>query len=239
MTIDVHNLVGAYAVDAVSEDEREAFSAHLALCEECRAELRGFEATAARMGDAAEMTPPAHLRESVLRAARTSPQQRTVVTHLDAHRWRRALPKVLTAAACALALALGGVLVLEHQRTNDLQAENSRVATILGADDLVTSKTQAADGGQVSFTWSASHDEGVVSSSGLPALDEDHAYQLWTLQGDEATPAGLLDVPDAGDESGTQVVSGLAGADELALTVEPAGGSEQPTSAPVAALTVT
>ena len=44
---DIHALSGAYAVDALDDDERELFEQHLAVCPECRAEVRSFGETAA------------------------------------------------------------------------------------------------------------------------------------------------------------------------------------------------
>ena len=40
MTIDLHTLSGAYALDALSAEEAEEFSRHLAQCEACREEVR-------------------------------------------------------------------------------------------------------------------------------------------------------------------------------------------------------
>ena len=39
MSADVHSLVGAYAVDAVDDQERAAFELHLAECPECTDEV--------------------------------------------------------------------------------------------------------------------------------------------------------------------------------------------------------
>ena len=47
MNDDIHGLVGAYAVDAVDDDERVRFEPHLAECAECRAEVASLRGAAA------------------------------------------------------------------------------------------------------------------------------------------------------------------------------------------------
>ena len=39
MSPDLHHLSGAYAVDALDRDERDAFEHHLSVCDACRAEV--------------------------------------------------------------------------------------------------------------------------------------------------------------------------------------------------------
>ncbi len=72
MTADIHALSGAYALDALPDDERSAFEAHLAQCEPCRTEVRELQETATRLAEGTELAPPPHLRERVMTAvART------------------------------------------------------------------------------------------------------------------------------------------------------------------------
>ena len=61
---DIHALSGAYAVDALDDDEREQFEQHLAVCPECRAEVRSFSETAALIAETEAETPPPSLRDS-------------------------------------------------------------------------------------------------------------------------------------------------------------------------------
>ena len=75
--------------------------------------------------------------------------------------------------------------------------------------------------------------EAVVIATGLDALPEDLAYQLWLIDDEGPTSSGLFDVSSTGD--GEQVLAGGVGdAIALGISVEPAGGSEAPTTTPVA-----
>jgi anti-sigma-K factor RskA len=63
---DIHTLTGAYAVDALPDDEREVFEQHLVVCDACAQEVLELQATAARLSDAAFEPPPPSLRDRVL-----------------------------------------------------------------------------------------------------------------------------------------------------------------------------
>jgi anti-sigma-K factor RskA len=63
---DLHELAGAYALDALEEVERARFERHLESCSACTAEVSGFTAIATAMATAAAAEPPAGLRARVL-----------------------------------------------------------------------------------------------------------------------------------------------------------------------------
>ena len=73
---------------------------------------------------------------------------------------------------------------------------------------------------------------GYIMVEGLPDIAADQTYEAWYGVGDEMTSAGLVTV----GPHGVAIVGGLdpiAGTDTIALTVEPAGGVDQPTGTPV------
>ena len=86
MSVDLHQLIAPYALDALEADDRSRFEAHLALCEQCRVELVGFMSTAARLGEAEAVTPPPELRERLLTMAESTSQEHPVVTALSQRR---------------------------------------------------------------------------------------------------------------------------------------------------------
>ena len=66
-------------------------------------------------------------------------------------------------------------------------------------------------------------------AANLPRLDADQTYQLWLIQGEQPISAGLFNV----DENG-RIVHQIEGAlvvsfDAVGVSIEPPGGSEQPT----------
>ena len=54
---DIQELLGAFALDAVDDDERDVIQAHLASCPRCRAEVEGHRETAALLAHSGERAP--------------------------------------------------------------------------------------------------------------------------------------------------------------------------------------
>ena len=75
----------------------------------------------------------------------------------------------------------------------------------------------------------------VVTTNGLPALPTGKVYQLWLIGTTRTVSAGLLPAATSG-RTGPVLASGVVNGDTLGLTVEPAPGTAQPTTAPILAL---
>jgi anti-sigma-K factor RskA len=253
---DVHSLAGPYVLDALLAPERDMFERHLSTCGSCQGEVRELGATAIRLGAAAASAPPMHLKARVMtqvastrqyppsmaarRAERTSgasPGRRSTRSLRDAG-WRRPL---LAVAAAAVLVAAGGagVAVVEMQQAQrEVAAANRQQAEILdvlAAPDTRLVRTQVSGGGRASVVVSAEKNRGVVVLDGLPVRDVDETYQLWVITGSKATSAGTVDVDRPGPPNRV-LVSGVSSADAIGVTVEPRGGSEAPTTTPIAQL---
>ncbi|MER6693663.1 anti-sigma factor [Streptomyces minutiscleroticus] len=242
-TIDLHTLTGAYALHALDDEDRAAFEHHLRDCPSCAQEVRELAATAVRLGLAAATPPPPALKDEVMRriaAVRQEPPPtaapaRSAVRRAGAAR----LPRWALAACLAAAAALGGTTVWQYDRARDARAEASRaeqrtqrIAEVVAAPDART-RTEALGGGaRATVVVSQSRDEAVFAASGLAEPPSGKVYQLWFDDGGTMRPAGLMD-PARG--SGAVLMEGRVGdAAGMGVTVEPAGGSERPTSAPLA-----
>ena len=235
MSVDLHHLIAPYALDALEADDRSRFEAHLAQCEQCQVELVGFMSTAARLGEAEAITPPAELRERLLAMAESTAQEHPVVTALSQRRSRvrRIVPRLALAAAVAAAVVGIGGFVAEKERADDLSAERARMASVLTAEDGAMTVDDASGGGNVRVVASKSHDAAVVLGESLPTLGDDKTYQVWHMEDGKPTSVGLL-----GHGPGMLYAKGANAADAYAVTVEPAGGSPQPTTKPIAATPV-
>src|SRR5215212_8889638 len=71
----------------------------------------------------------------------------------------------------------------------------------------------------------------ILVANNMPSVPEDRTCQIWVIKGDVPKPSGLFR-PD-GNMTATPITNSIEKADVIAVTVEPAGGSEQPTSDPV------
>ncbi|GGO79858.1 anti-sigma factor [Wenjunlia tyrosinilytica] len=265
---ELHTLTGAYAVHALFGREREAFLRHLVVCEACAQEVRELEATAARLGSAAAVTPPPRMKEQVLARiadVRQLPPEVEEPTDLSgpgwpggvggpggpggpgdgarAHRggsrWARRLPK-FALAACLAAASVAGVLA--HQWREDAQREQARahraeqrardLAGVLGAPDAVSATGRIKGGGNGVVVYSRSRGEAAFLAGGLPQLPASKTYQLWFDDNGTMRSAGLLR-PDQAHDAATLLAPDVRQASGVGLTVEPAGGSREPSTAPV------
>jgi|CXWL01.1.fsa_nt_gi anti-sigma-K factor RskA len=233
---ECEELLGAYALDALPDDERSAVQAHLTTCPEHAAKASELRAVAALLHDAAEpMTPPAGLRDRVTGAIAATPQrsQPSSLADYQSVRAPQAASKPGArwpvqygwgAIAAALLIAVAGLLAWNI----NLQSNGGSSPDVLAVRPL-TQDTGATAGYVVLF---ADDDVAVVGES-LPRLDAAQVYQLWALSSEgEATSLGLMEYDDKGVPT-ANVSFGGGDVTAVAITIEPAGGSEQPTSAPL------
>lgn len=243
---ELHTLTGAYAVHALPDAEREEFERHLAACPPCAQEVQELAATAQRLGLAVAAVPPPELREHVLRRITTVRQEPPKLTRGrrpgggGAGRPARALPRFALAACLAAAAAFGGVAVWQYESAQDAhrQAVQSRqqtaeLAQVLTAPDAKRTRGSALPhGARGSVVVSHDRDRAAFLASGMAEPPRGKVYQLWFADGDRMRPAGLL---EGSGRSDAVLMDGPVGhASAMGITVEPAGGSRQPTSAPLA-----
>ncbi|WP_332663972.1 anti-sigma factor [Aeromicrobium sp.] len=228
MTTDLHSLLAPYVLDALDADERSQFEAHLEHCPDCRAELGGLQATATRLAEAQSHEPPAGLRQRLVSAIGSVPQERPLVTAMSQRGGlRRRLPQLVAAAALVLAAAGAGGYLVERDRADEQRQQNVAMTSVLGAADAATASQALPGGGTIRLVTSKSRDAAVVVADGLPALEDDKVYQVWLVRSADAESQGTF------SRSGAMVMKDLAEADQLAVTVEPDGGSKKPTTAPI------
>ncbi|MEU9735129.1 anti-sigma factor [Streptomyces sp. NPDC048002] len=242
---DLHTMTGAYALHALSDEEREAFERHLSGCEACAQEAAELSATAARLGLAVSVTPRPELRERVLRRVTGVRQETPGATPLrrSGRTVRRARPlsRWALAACLAAAAAFGGTAVWQHQRAEDAVERARRaeqgageIAAVLSAPDARTRAAELAGGATGTVVVSRGQDRAVFLASGMASPPEGKVYQLWFEDDGTMRPAGLMD-PGRADQA-VLMEGPVDDASGMGVTVEPAGGSEQPTSTPVAQL---
>ncbi|HYN65946.1 MAG TPA: anti-sigma factor, partial [Ornithinibacter sp.] len=136
------------------------------------------------------------------------------------------------AAAAAAVIAVGGVA---WSPWSDDTASRSPMAQVSAATDVMTVRSTKG-GVTTEVAYSKQLGKAAISVTGLPPAPDGKTYQLWYVGPDgAATSAGLLGVDAEG--SGQALMAGSATPeDTVAMTVEPAGGSAQPTTEPVVAL---
>jgi anti-sigma factor RsiW len=239
-----HPLSGVYALDALTGPQFDRFERHLHRCPACDSEVRDFRETAARLALAVAATPPAEFRPRV-RAAVAVTRQDPPLTPRTARRlgWpgrELRVPRLATALAAVavvVAIALGVVAAVTQHRLTQAQAQAHSVAAVLAAPDArLTARTTTA-GGTVTVVSAQSRHAMVISAAGLPGLAGGQVYEVWFMAPGRIREAGLLPEPATG-RTAPVLASGLSSADRIGVTVEPAGGTRQPTTTPILVMTL-
>ncbi|MFD5742606.1 anti-sigma factor [Streptomyces massasporeus] len=236
---DLHTMTGAYALHALSDEEGALFERHVDACSSCASEITEFTATAAKLAAAVAVTPSPAMKRQVQHRVTTVRQVAPHVPRTPSAAWlRRRLPPLMIAACLAAATALGGVAIWEHNRAEDavVQEQQARrqadeLAAVVGASDAVSRRIPLR-GASATLVVSRAYDKAVVVAAGMSAPPKGKVYQLWYAQDGTMRPAGLMDTDRTRQ---TVALSGSANsASAVGITVEPAGGSDHPTSAPLA-----
>jgi len=227
---DPHLLTGAYALDALDDVERAAVERHLRGCSECAAEVAEFREVGSWLAGRVATAPPPGMKNRVLALAHETRQVSPPSGHV---RLPRVGPRrLLTVAAAAVVLAggvgLGGVAWQNQQEAEQARIEATKIADLVTDPARRESAARIAGGGAATVV--AADGEAVFAARGLGGLPDDRTYQLWVIGGDGIESAGLLEVEDG--VARAWVGDAPAGS-SLAVSVEPAGGSDQPTTTPI------
>lgn len=237
---DIRDLLPAWALDAVDDDERALVEARLATDPELRAEADELLALTADLGDG-DIAPPPSLKASVLDTIADTPQidaepppstptatdsEPATVTPL-AERRRNFVAPALLAAAAVLIVAL----IASMAFSSDPLRRDEQIAAVLDADDAVTITLDSSLGGPIEIVFSDALGDTVLSGEGITDPPEDRTYELWLIRPDASGPEslGIFAPTPAGDLEvlflDVDVDDGI-----FAVSDEPAGGS--PTGTP-------
>lgn len=251
---------GSYVLDAMGAQEREEFESQLAGSEELRNEVTELTDTAVLLGMAVEpVAPSAGLKASIMDQIAATPQlprevppvrtlQPVAVASGSAEpserlqtkvqaRWFSRPIGIITSAAAAV-LLVGGALVGVNtviQGSNGSQQQADALAAINAQPDVQRASTKVASGGTATLVWSLDLKKSALIASDLPALAGGKTYELWYINSaGQPSKAGLF---ESTGKSTWQVLSGnMAKGDTVGVTVEPAGGSDAPTTKPIIAI---
>jgi anti-sigma-K factor RskA len=247
MTIQFHvtDLIPAYALDCLDEDEVAAVREHLADCALCRAELRSYQAVTEELAYAApQLDPPERVKSTLMGRVQASAGVKPEVDRRfpeeasGASGWLqfvggqiRSLGSVRLGSAWALValvvvLALVASNILLWRQVNALHASSRETAMRV----VALQGTEAAPEATGLIVVSLDGRHGTMVVDHLPQLDEAHQYQLWLIKDGQRASGAVFSVSE--DGYGSKWVGSpepLADYTSFGVTVEPEGGSPGPT----------
>ena len=181
MSQDTHDLVAAYALDSLDDEERERFQRHLAECEDCTEQLALLEEAATALAYAAEGPEPSpSLRGRILAAAAAEAEPPASVIRFPRRNWTFTAAGVAAVAAVA-ALALGlWSISLSNSLDRERSANDSyeQMAQLLGAN-ASTTPLVGADGSLLV----ADDGRAALVVCGLDQAPSEKTYEAWVISG--------------------------------------------------------
>lgn len=221
---EVDELLAAYALDALTQEEKSEVAEHLGACDKHpeAAELIGVAGAIALA--APEREPPPGLKARIMAQVHADAAQQPAAADTAtgfAGRIRAFFRSsflgyaVSGAAVVAVIVAAVWFGLMEGD-------DNGETTYALSGEGDVSGELTIADDVPAFLT-----------AEGLDSLTEDETYQVWAID-DQGTPtsAGFLAVTATGLATAI-IQADLSEAASVAVTVEPAGGSPQPTSDPI------
>jgi len=147
-------------------------------------------------------------------------------------RSRRRFRLATLAAAAAVLAVVGAGAVLQPWHDDTTGQVSSAADRVLAASDAQRVSLTLGGGAHATVVRSASEKKAVLVTRDMTAPPQGKTYELW-LQDETGhmSPAGLMSKP--GDNK-VLLKGDAAKSIGVGITVEPEGGSDQPTSAPIA-----
>ncbi len=230
------DLKDAYVLGALPDDERAAVEAYLALHPERQAEVDDMVGIAGLLALAPpEQEPPADLRRRLMQVVESEAVQPRVAERSTSS-WFGWLGGFRNAALGAAAVLVVGLLSWNVLLQGDVQELRGQVEEARSANEAQQTReielggTWAEQGARAEVT-ALKDDRAILVVEDMPSMPEDRTGQVWVIHDDKPLPSGLLD--PSGNMAATAITTPLRGADAIAITIEPAGGSDKPTSDPV------
>lgn len=234
------DLLPAYALGALDDDERLLVEEELAASQPLRDEHRRYQSTVDALVAPTPLTaPPPALRDRVLAGAGVEREPASTTDR------RSRLTRVALGLAAALILALAGVVAGLWTELNERDDQIAALQPVSGrppvdfSQPLVWTELSAAGmPGTGYFCRTEDGSVGWIVVEGMP-VTAGQVYQLWLVDDDRQESAGTF-VTDA-EGRGFGVVRAstpVTGFKQLWITTEPPGGSLAPTGDPHVSVTI-
>lgn len=215
----VDELIPAHALGALTPDEAARVESHVSECSACMARLKDAESTTALLALATpQVAPPPELRDRLMAAIEPEPEPSVERRSDRSPGW---WPRFARIAAPVLAVVVIGLVAWNVSLRNSLTDTRDIVYGSQTSAALPNVGTVFVDAdGQATLVANAS------------AAPSGKTYQAWVIPpGGKPIPAGVF----AGGRTSVDLDTKAHRGDTVAVTVEPAGGSQQPTTQPIAA----
>ena len=221
------------------KEDHAAFERYLATHPEWQAEVDELGAFANLLASSPQQQEPSpELRRKVMEVVEAEPaprrdRRRSMLAAIREYLARRT---IALGAAAVLVIGLLSWNVLLQAQVQDLRDQVEQAQTDPPERRVQEGRTIPLEGawaqqGASAEVTSIGENRVILVAGDMPSVPEKRTCQIWVIHDGSPTPSGLFD-PD-GNMTAAPVTTSIEKADAIAVTVEPAGGSEKPTGDPV------
>ncbi len=229
----------AFVLGALPEEERREFEEYLAAHPERRAEIEELGTVAGLLA----LSPQEHEPSPELRSRILGEVGAEAVHPAESRRsWRALIGRFLgprnlaLGAATLLVIGLFSWSMLLQGEVQDLQGRVQSLQNQPQGPQMIELGGAGTEQGARAEVVTLEGDRAVLVVEDMPPVPEGKTYQIWVIEDDVPKPSGLFK-PEQ-DSVAAVVEHPLGGGDVIAVTVEPEGGSPEPTSDPMLAAEV-
>jgi anti-sigma-K factor RskA len=233
MTTESHvlELLPALAVGALEGDEADRAWQHVEGCWVCRAELRSLQSVSDALAYAVPgVGPRPELKERLMRRVQPPRRSALAATRPGRRSWAERLLPAWGLASLLIIVALGLFSLSLGRRLAQLEA--SAASGGMRAIALSAAPTSPSASGYIII--GANGRNGALVVDRLPPLEADRQYQVWLDRNGTWTSGAVFSTEEDGYRGlRIEAPGSLLDYSSVDVTIEPAGGSPQPTGASV------
>jgi anti-sigma-K factor RskA len=253
----IEELLPFYALDALNDEERELVESYLAEHPEAREQINDLHSGASALPyGISPVEPPRHVKESLMvrvnadaKARARSRERRSRPSFLSFLNLMNGENILRTFTLGVATLAIVWIMIL-NTKISHLQSEISGLHDTLAAqsnslEQIIANLPKSPPSNVITVSLKGTdvqprahgqliadpkEQSAVLIITGLPKLEAKQTYQVWLISGGKPVSAGLLSI-DANGQGVVIVTSdeSIGSFNSLGISVEPEGGSPQPT----------
>jgi len=222
------DLIPAYILGCLDEEEAQSLSCHIHTCKACRKEVAAYQSIVFQLGHSVPtVEPPSHIKSAILHETKASQHKNGTTLRVKRRRFKFSFVTPVwstTAAILIIVLGVGNLLLWDRVRhlRHEIQSGDAHLIELEGEEGAPSAEgyVYISDDGR----------EGTLIAEELPALTNDQVYQVWLIRDGSRTSGGVFSVSDDGYGSlRINSSSPLNSFSSIGVSIEPAGGSISPT----------
>jgi anti-sigma-K factor RskA len=236
------DLKEAYVLGALPEEERLEVERYLAERPDLQVAVEDLGAFADLLALSPEQQEPSpELRRRIMDTVQAEAVQTQVHPRAERRSWLDrlwdavGLRDLALAGATVLVVGLFSWGMLLQGEVKDLQGRvqglQGQVQDQSQGPQMIALGGAGTEQGARAEVVTLEGDRAVLVAEDMPPVPEGKTYQIWVIKGDTPQPSGLFE-PKGGSIAAV-VEKPVEGADAVAVTVEPEGGSPKPTTDPM------